>query len=408
MTNDHPPLIQPSPSNIHNSLFIYLDHGASTPVHPEVMAAMLPYFSEEYGNPASVHRYGRRASAALEEARATIAGLIRARPSEIIFTGAGSESDNLALRGVMAAAQANGRGRGQGGGHLITSIIEHKAVLDTARQLQSHFGFDLTVLPVDELGQIRLEELEAAIRPDTVLISIMAANNEIGTIQPIRAIGEMARQRGVLFHSDAIQAAAVDTWDMQTMPIDLMSLAPHKFYGPKGVGILYVRDGVELLPQLTGGGQEEGRRAGTSNVPLAVGAAVALRLAMVEQAANVAHYQQLRDRLISGLLAVLPTDCRLTGHPVERLPHNASFAFRHLNGNDLLMHLDVAGIAASSGSACKTGDPKPAAVLQAIGLSPEWTLGGLRLTVGKQNTVEQIERTLEVIPAIIERLQRLR
>jgi cysteine desulfurase len=378
---------------------IYLDHGASTPVDPRVVEAMLPYFSAEYGNPSSLHRFGRRAGGALEEARQTVADVLGARPSEIVFTGAGSESDNLALRGVMWAARAGGRGN-----HLITSAVEHAAVLDTARQLRDLFGFDLTILPVDRFGQVSVADLEGAIRPSTALISIMSANNEVGTLQPMADIGRLARDRGILFHSDAIQSAAVSRWDMQSMPIDLMSLAPHKFYGPKGVGILYVRQGVELISALTGGSQEEGRRAGTANVPLAVGAAAALRLAQEEREQNLAHYQALRDRLIEGVLAALPDNGILTGHPTERLPHNASFAFRGVNGNDLLMHLDLAGIAASSGSACKVGDPKPAAVLQAMGLSEAWTLGGLRLTVGRQNSAAEIDYTLEVLPGIIHRL----
>ncbi|MCI0394532.1 MAG: cysteine desulfurase [Chloroflexi bacterium] len=375
---------------------IYLDHGASTPVDPHVIEAMLPYWTEQYGNPASVHTFGRQASAGLEKARRTIAGLLNARPDEIIFTGCGSESDNLALRGVMWAARAGGRGN-----HLITSAIEHKAVLDTAGQLRDHFGFDLTILPVDENGQVSLEEVEAAIRPDTVLITIMAANNEIGAFQPFEAIGQIAHEHGVLFHTDAIQAAAVTTWDMETMPIDLFSLAPHKFYGPKGVGVLCARQGVELVAALTGGGQEDGRRAGTVNVAYAVGAAEAFRLAMEHREENVAHYQALTRRLIGGLTAAMPGDCILTGHPAERLPQNASFAFRHVNGNDLLIHLDMAGIAASSGSACKTGDPKPSAILEALGLSPEWTKGGLRLTVGRQNSLEDIDYVIEVVPGIV-------
>ena len=381
---------------------IYLDHGASTPVDPRVLAAMLPYWTEVYGNPSSSHSYGRSAADALENARATIAGLIHAEPDEIVFTGCGSESDNIALRGVMWAARANGTGN-----HLIVSAIEHSAVLQTAVQLRDHFGFDLTILPVDENGQIRLDDLTAAIRPDTALISIMAANNEIGSFQPIAEIGALARAHGALFHTDAIQAAAVRRWDMRREPIDLLSMAPHKFYGPKGVGILVVRQGVALVSPLTGGGQEDGRRAGTSNVPFAVGAAAALQLVNDELEQRTGHYQALTNRLTTGLLTAFPDDCRLTGHPTERLPHNASFAFRHLSGNDLLMHLDMAGIAASSGSACKTGNPKPAAALQAIGLDDTWTKGGLRLTVGTQTTPEDVEYTLEQLQAIVPKLQKL-
>lgn len=382
--------------------FIYLDHGASTPVYPQVVEAMLPYWTEHYGNPSSKHEYGRSASRGLEQARRTIAELMQARPKEIVFTGCGSESDNLAVRGVMGAARAQGTGN-----HLITSCIEHEAVIKTAVQLRDHFGFDLTILPVDHNGQINLDDLKAAIRPETALISIMAANNEIGTLQPIAQIGRIAREHHVLFHTDAIQAAVSLRWDMTTMPIDLISLAPHKFYGPKGVGILYVRDGVTLLPAQTGGGQEEGRRAGTVNVPYAVGGAAAFKLAQEEMEERLAHYQLLRDRLVDGLLTAVPHDCILTGHPTKRLPHNASFAFRNVSGNDLIMHLDMAGIAASSGSACNTGNPKPSAILQAIGLSAKWTTGGLRLTVGTQNSLEDIEYVIQIMPDVIKKLQKL-
>lgn len=381
---------------------IYLDHAASTPVREEVLEVMLPFWTTDYGNPSSVHRHGQRASQALEMARQSVAESINAHPDEIVFTGCGSESDNLALRGVMLAARAAGTGN-----HLITSIIEHKAILSTAQQLRDLFGFDLTVLPVDEYGLIDLNELEAAIRPDTVLISVMAANNEIGTIQPYERIGQLAHERDVLFHTDAIQAAAVTPWDMANMPIDLMSLAPHKFYGPKGIGILYVQKDVNLIPALTGGSQEGGRRAGTVNVPYAVGAAKALRLAVQEQEEVTAHYKRLTDTLIDGLLSELPQVCRLTGHPTQRLPQTASFAFRRISGNELLMHLDVAGISASSGSACLTGDPKPSAILEAIGMGSEWTKGGLRLTAGRQNNLQDIDYALEAIPSTIRRMEQL-
>lgn len=381
---------------------IYLDHGASTPVLPQVIEKMLPYWTDLYGNPSSVHEFGRLAERGLEDARQTVADLLCAQPDEIIFTSCGSESDNLALRGVMWAARANG-----GGNHLITSCIEHGAVLQTAVQLRDLFGFDLTILPVDENGRIRLTDLEAAIRPDTVLISIMAANNEIGTLQPVQEIGELARARGILFHTDAVQSSVAQVYNMATMPIDLLSMSPHKYYGPKGVGILYARKGVELVPSQTGGSHENGRRAGTANVPYAVGAAEAFRLAMAELPQRFSHYTTLRDRLIDGILAAFPDDCILTGHPTERLPHNASFAFRHIKGNELLMYLDMAGIASSSGSACKTGDPKPSAILQAIGLGSEWATGGLRLTVGQQNTAEEIEYVIATLPGIIQKLRKL-
>lgn len=380
---------------------IYMDHGASTPVDPRVLQAMLPYWTEAYGNPASGHAHGRRAQRGLDEARRSIARNLNAQPDEVIFTGCGSESDNLALRGVMWAARRAGRGN-----HLITSAIEHKAVLATAQQLQQQSGFELTVLPVDQAGQVQVEQVEAALRPDTALVSIMAANNEVGTLQPIEAIGALARRRGVLFHSDAIQAAAVQAWDMQALPYDLLSFAPHKFYGPKGVGFLYARKGLDLVPALTGGSQEEGRRAGTVNVPYAVGAAEAFKLAMAERQQNVAHYTRLRDRLVEGVLK-LGDDVRLTGHPTQRLPHNASFAFKHLSGNDLLMHLDAAGIAASSGSACATGNPRPSAVLQAMGLDDDWSRGGLRLTVGRQNDDAGVDAVLQALPRILDALRKL-
>lgn len=380
---------------------IYMDHGASTPVRQEVVEAMLPYWTEHYGNPASSHHFGREASNGLERSRRQIADLLNAHPAEIVFTGCGSESDNLALRGVMWAAREKGLDNGRRN-HLIVSAIEHSAILDTAKQLRDHFNFDVTILTVDNLGKIDLDELERAIRPDTALISIMAANNEIGTFQPFEAIGQIAHEHGVLYHTDGVQAAAYVDWNLETQPIDLMSIAPHKFYGPKGVGILYVRKDIELVSSLTGGGQEDGRRAGTVNVAFAAGAAESLRLALEEREENIVHYQRLRDRLIDGLLAAMPNDCILTGHPTDRLPHNASFAIRGVSGNDLLIHLDVAGVSASSGSACHTGNPKPSATLEAIGLEEEWTRGGLRLTVGRQNTMDDIEYVLEKLPGIVQ------
>lgn len=382
------------------SEFIYMDHGATTPVDPRVVEAMQPYWTEQYGNPSSVHRLGRRAQEALSDARRRIAALLQAEPEEIVFTGAGSEADNLALRGVMGAARAAGRGN-----HLITTAIEHKAVLETAHQLEAEGSIALTVLPVDQTGRVSVDDVAVAIRPETVLISVMAANNEIGTLQPIAQIGALARERGILFHSDVIQAAAVRRWNMRELPLDLASFAPHKFYGPKGFGFLYVRRGVELLPAQTGGSQERGRRAGTENVPYAVGAAKAFELAMAELEENVRHYEALRDRLIAGVLEALPGDAVLTGHPTERLPHNASFAFRDISGNDLLIQLDMAGIGASSGSACTTGNPLPSPVLEALGLDEQWTGGGLRLTVGRQNTMADVERVLAVLPEAVRTLQ---
>jgi len=363
---------------------------------------MMPYWSETYGNPSSHHEFGRSASIALESARENISALLNAIPEEIVFTSCGSESDNLALRGILWAARSNNRGN-----HLIISSIEHSAIRETANQLHDLFGFDLTVLPVDEFGRVRIPELEAAIRPDTALISIMASNNEIGTLQPVEEIGEIARWHKIPFHTDAVQSIAVQSWDMSNMPIDLMSIAPHKFYGPKGVGVLYIRRGIQLEPSLTGGGQESGRRPGTENIAFAVGAAEALRHAFEGKTKTLTHYRSLRDRLIAGILTALPDESILTGHPQQRLPHNASFAFRNTSGNDLLMHLDMAGIAASSGSACKSGDPKPSAILEAVGLGAKWSKGGLRLTVGRQNSVDEIDHVLSIIPSIVKKLQKL-
>lgn len=378
---------------------IYLDHGATTPVHPAVLKAMSPYWNGIYGNPSSHHHTGYNAARAVEEARETIADLLGTQPGTIIFTGCGSESNNLALRGVMLSARANGRGN-----HLITSAIEHSAVLETARQLRDYYGFDLTILPVDEYGRVRINDVESALRPDTALISVMAANNEIGTLQPWQAIGELARSRWIVYHSDAVQLVSMRRWNLAQEPVDLMTIAPHKFYGPKGIGILVRQSDVDLVPSQSGGGHEGGLRAGTLNVPLIVGAAEALRLAINELEQRRAHVLALRDRLMSGLTEAMPEICIITGHPTERLAHNASFAFRHVSGNDLLMHLDMAGIAASSGSACSSGDPKPSTVLQSLGLGPAWTTGGLRLTIGLQNTSEEIDYVIEKLPIIIERL----
>lgn len=380
---------------------VYFDHSATTPVHPEVLNVMLPYWTNDYGNPASMHAHGRKASFALEEARTTLATLLNAKPNEIIFTGCGSESDNLAIRGVMWAARQQNKGN-----HLISCCIEHKAITETAVQLRDLAGFDITILPVDSYGRVSPDDVRAAIRPDTALISIMAANNEIGTLQPIFEIGNIAREHGIPFHTDAVQAAAYQRWDLASMPIDLLSMSAHKFHGPKGAGLLYVREGIGLRASLTGGGQENGQRAGTSNVAFAVGTAKAFALAQEEVDAHSQHCQQLRDTFIDGVLAAIPADdIRLTGHPTQRLPGHASFALRHLNGNDLLIHLDAAGISASSGSACNTGNPEPSAVLQAIGLGNEWTMGGLRFTFGRQNSLADIEKGIAGLTTAVKQLR---
>jgi cysteine desulfurase len=380
---------------------IYLDHAATTPVDSGVLEAMRPYFAQDYGNPSSIHAYGQSAEKAVEQARREVAEVLNCAPEEVTFTSCGTEADNLALRGAALAARQI-----RGARHLVTIPVEHHAVGHTAKQLADLFGFELTVVPVDEHGRVDPEDVGEALRDDTALVSVMYANNEVGTIQPLADIARIAHERGVLVHTDAVQAASQLDVDVQRLGVDLLALGAHKFYGPKGVGALYVRKGTPILPVQTGGGHERGLRAGTHNVPYIVGMAKALKLTAERREADTARFAALRDRLIEGILAGVP-ESRLTGHPIERLPNNASFVFRNVDGNELLMHLDMAGIAASSGSACKTGDPEPSEVLLAMGLSREWALGSLRLTVGRQTTEGEVERLIAVLPGMIETLRAL-
>lgn len=380
---------------------IYLDHSATTPVDPRVLEAMLPYFTEVYGNSASIHRFGRAAAKALEESRRAVAAILGCHPTEIVFTGSGTESDNLALRGVAFAQRRAGRGN-----HLIVSSVEHHAVLNTARQLEEVFGFEVTYLPVDEHGMVDPDAVGRAIRKDTVLISVMYANNEVGTIQPIAEIARIARAKGVPFHTDAVQAGGMLDLDVNRLGVDLMTLSAHKFYGPKGVGLLYIRQGTPYLSPLTGGGHERGRRAGTVNVAGIVGLATALRLAQEARESENARLRRLRDRLIRGISERVP-DARLTGHPTGRLPHHASFVFKGINGEELLLALDVEGLAASTGSACTSGRPEPSEVLVAMGLPHEWAVGSLRLTLGKANTDEDVDAVLEILPRAVARLRQM-
>ena len=373
---------------------IYLDYAATTPVEAAVLDAMLPHFRENFGNPSSIHRWGRNAEKVIEQARRDLAVILHCEPNEIIFTSGGTESDNYALRGAALALREAGKGN-----HLITSVIEHHAVLHTAKHLRDHFGFDLTILPVDSFGRVAVSEVEAAIRPDTILISIMVANNEIGTLQPIAEIAALARSRGILTHTDAVQSASQLDMNVQKLGVDLLALGAHKFYGPKGVGALYVRQGTPLITSQTGGGHERGRRAGTSNVPYIAGLAAALKLVAERRESDNVHYRQLRDRLITGLTQI--PDSKLTGHPEQRLPNNASFAFHNIDGNELLMRLDLEGVAASSGSACKTGNPEPSDVMLALGLDPSWALGSLRLTVGRPTTLDEVEQAVEVVTRVV-------
>ena len=380
---------------------IYLDYAATTPVDPRVLDAMVPYFSASFGNPSSVHRYGQIAEAAIDSAREMVAAALNCRPDEIIFTSCGSESDNLALRGAALAMREK-----SGADWIITSRAEHHAVSKTAEQLEKYYGFKVEWLDVDEHGMVIPEVFEKAICNKTALVSVMYANNEIGTINPIKEIAKICRKNNILFHTDAVQAAAYLPLDVKSLGADLISLGGHKLYGPKGVGALYVRKGLQLVPHLTGGGQENGLRAGTQNVPYIVGFAEALKLAVEEREARTAHVKPLRDRIIGNILETIP-EARLTGHLESRLPNHASFAFKDVDGNLLLTLLDAAGFACSSGSACKTGNPEPSEVMAAIGLSHEWGLGSLRVTLGANTTPVDVDKFLNALSALVERARNL-
>jgi cysteine desulfurase len=379
---------------------IYLDHSATTAVDPRVVEAMLPFWVESYGNPSSIYGLGRRAAAALDDARARVAAALNATPAEIVFTSCGTESNNLALRGVAFAQAARGRR------HIITTPIEHHAILHTVEDLAEHFDFDVTLLPVDHYGRVTPATVAAAIRPDTALISIMTANNEVGTLQPVAEIGTLARDQGVPFHTDAVQAPAYMCLDVEALNVDLLSLSGHKFHGPKGIGLLYVRRGVRMRPVQTGGSQERGRRAGTENVPYIVGMARALELAQAECAPEAAHLAALRDRLAAGLLARIP-GAVLTGHPTDRLPGHVSLIIPGVEAEGVLIALDLAGIAASSGSACATGSPTPSHVLTAMGYPAVEAMGALRLTLGRENTEADVDAVLAILPGIVDRIRSL-
>ena len=381
---------------------VYLDYSATTPTDPRVVEEMMPYFTEIYGNPSSAHQFGRRAERAIEDARELIAGILNCSASEIIFTSGGSESDNLAIRGAAWAA----RQRKQGA-HLMTTPVEHSAVGRTVGQLAETMGFQQTIVPVDEFGLVDVDTFASLCREDTVAASIMYVNNEVGTIQPISELGALARERGILFHTDAVQASGQLSLDVQALNVDMLSISAHKFYGPKGVGALYVRDGVEILASQSGGSHEQGRRAGTHNTPFIVGMAKALQIAYEEHAERLQHYTRLRDMLISGILSRVP-GAKLSGHPEKRLPSHASFVFPGLDGNKLLIFLDMKGVAASSASACKTGNPEPSGVLLAMGYPREDASGSLRLSVGQQTTEEDVAYALDIIVDAVERLNGLR
>ena len=375
---------------------IYLDHASTTPVHPAVLEAMEPYLRGEFGNPSNLYRLGRRAATALEGAHATVARSLGCHSDEVVFTGGGSESDNLALKGI-ALALPDKR-------HLVTTTIEHSAVLGAAAHLHEHFGLDVTYVPVDERGVVDPEAIAAAIRPDTGLVSVMLANNEIGTIQPVAEIARLARTRGVLVHTDAVQAAGLLDLHVDRLGVDALSLSAHKFYAPKGTGVLYLRRGTPLVPLIHGGSQEGGRRAGTENLAGIVACATALELVERHRTATCARLTALRDRLIAGIEARVP-GVLLNGDRRRRLPGNASFCFRDVQGESILLELEMDDVFASSGSACHAGSQDPSHVLLAIGRSPELAHTALRLTLGAPTTEAEVERVLDLLPLAVERLR---
>lgn len=376
--------------------FIYLDHAATTAARPEVVDAMLPYFTENFGNPSSVYTFSQKNKAVITQCRDTIAKSLGAKSNEIYFTAGGSESDNWALKSTAEAYASKGR-------HIITTKIEHHAILHTAQYLESK-GFEETYLDVDENGIVKLDQLKAAIRPDTILISVMFANNEIGTIQPIKEIGEIAKENGILFHTDAVQAYGQVPIDVDEYHIDMLSASGHKLNGPKGIGFLYIRTGLKLRNFVHGGGQERSRRAGTENVTGIVGFAKAVEIAFATMEERTKKETEMRDYLIGRLLAEVPY-ARLNGHRTKRLPNNVNLSFQFVEGESMLIMLDMKGICASSGSACTSGSLDPSHVLLAIGLPHEIAHGSLRMTLGEENTMEEMDYVADNIKEIVEKLR---
>jgi len=376
---------------------IYLDHAATTYVLPEVKREMDRYFSEEYGNPGSFNSIGLRAKEALDDARKRIADLLEAEPREIIFTGSGTESINLAIKGVARALKKKGN-------HIITTKIEHHAVLDTCEYLETEEGFKVTYLDVDKYGLINLNQLKKSITPKTILITVMYANNEIGTVQPVHEIGRIAHENGVLFHTDACQAAGFMDVNAKNLNVDLMSLNSSKLYGPKGIGLLYLKNGTPIKPIIHGGGQEFGLRSGTENVPLIVGFAKALELAQHTRERESARLTKLRDRLIKGIIDEIPKTF-LNGHPTKRLPNNANITFLDVEGEAVLLHLNQHGMCASSGSACTSKTLDPSHVILATGLPYEAAHGSIRFSLGKSTTEEDVDKVIKVLPGIIRNLR---
>lgn len=376
---------------------IFLDHAATTPAHPEVVKAMLPYFTSAFGNPSSIYSYGQEAKVAVEKARAKVAGFIGAKSEEVIFTGGGTEADNFALKGVVLANERKGN-------HLITTSIEHHAVLETCKLLERQGGFKVTYLPVDGGGLVDPQEVKKAITNKTILVSVMHANNEIGAIEPIEEISKYVKEAGILFHTDAVQTVGHIPVNVDELGVDLLSISAHKLYGPKGVGALYIRKGTRIFPFVHGGEQERGRRAGTENVPGIVGLSKAIELARQEMGEEAKRLVCLRDRLIQGLLENLD-HVHLNGHPFRRLPNNVNVSVDFVEGESMLLNLDLENICASTGSACSSSSLEPSHVLRALGLPPEQAHGSLRFTLGRENTADEIDLVIEVLSRIVTRLR---
>lgn len=377
---------------------VYMDNAATTALRRDVLDAMMPYLTDIYGNPSSLHYFGQEAHKAVENARHQVASALNAEDNEIVFTGCGTEADNMALKGIAEKYQSKGK-------HIITSSVEHHAILHTCEYLEKH-GFEVTYLPVDEYGMVKAEQVRDAIRSDTILVSIMFANNEVGTIMPIKEIGAVCREKGVFFHTDAVQAVGHLAIDVKAMNIDLLSLSAHKLHGPKGVGALYIRKGIVVPPLLHGGAQERRKRAGTENVAGIVGLGKAIEIACSDIEGTSKRMCYLRDKLINGIEASIP-EVKLNGHRTERLPGNVNFSIKYIEGESILLMLDINGIAASSGSACTSGSLDPSHVLLAMGMPHETAHGSLRLTLGDDTTEDDIDYVLEVLPEIVVKLRKM-
>jgi len=378
------------------SRHVYLDHNASTPIHPEVVAEMLPYFSEIFGNPSSIHAFGREARDGVDRARERVARFLRVSPQEIVFTSGGTESDNFAVKGLAAA---------RGKGHLITSKVEHHAVLRTCQSLEA-LGFDVAYVGVDEHGMVNPDDVRRAIRPDTIAISIMHANSEVGTIQPIAAIGRIAREHGIPLHVDAVQTLGKVPLDLDAFGVDVLSFSGHKIYGPKGVAALWIRKGTRMVAIQHGGEHERRRRAGTENVPGIVGLGKAVEVRARDMHAEAEGLTALRSRLIDGVVGPVP-DVRLSGHPVERLPGTASFLFRHVESESIVLGLDLKGIGVSAGSACTAGNVEPSHVLVAMGVPLDWAMGAVRCSLGRTTTAEDIDYVIECVEPLVRKLRQV-